>query len=130
MALTRNTKAQEEVLKLMQETPHTLTVDEICEKIPLQVNKTTVYRMLERFVAAGKVHFITSSDGKAHYALCTSCKHQHTLHNHIHFQCTACGTVDCLPDKVEIPVLPGYQMKETQFLIIGICTKCAAVGKE
>ncbi|GLB49125.1 Fur family transcriptional regulator [Neptunitalea lumnitzerae] len=124
MAITRNTKAQEEVLKLMELSKHTLTVDEICELVPLKVNKTTVYRMLERFVAAGKVHFITDIDGKAHYALCNSCKEHHTLHNHIHFQCTECNHVECLPTKVEIPVLPGYQMDETQFLIVGVCKEC------
>lgn len=125
MTVIRKTQAQEAVLSLLENANTALSADEILQTIDVSVNKTTVYRMLERFVAAGKVHFVTDTDGKAHYALCSSgCKQNHTLHNHLHFQCKVCNQVECLPVKLEVPVLENYEVHEMQFLTVGVCPKC------
>ncbi len=123
---TRNTQHQKAVLELLKNSGKALTADEIRAGLIKKINKTTVYRMLERFSDAGKVHFVTGQDGKAYYALCENCKgdHSNTLHNHLHFQCENCGEVECLPEKVQLPTLGDYEIHETQFLIIGICKKC------
>ncbi|WP_435132982.1 Fur family transcriptional regulator [Formosa sp. A9] len=128
MAVVRNTKAQEAVLELLQRSKKTLTADDIINTIDVSVNKTTIYRMLDRFVAAGKVHFVTDTAGKAHYALCTSsCLQSHSLHNHLHFQCKICNQVECLPVKLEVPELENYEVHDMQFLSVGICFKCKQV---
>ncbi|WBL21490.1 Fur family transcriptional regulator [Zunongwangia sp. HRR-M8] len=123
---TRNTKHQQAVLDLLQKATKTLTADEIKEQIEDNINKTTVYRMLDRFVDAGKIHFVTGQNGKSYYALCKDCEEepeQH-IHNHLHFQCENCGNVECLPQTLEVPTLKNYQIKETQLLLIGICKTC------
>ncbi|MDT0678708.1 Fur family transcriptional regulator [Autumnicola musiva] len=123
---TRNTQHQKAVLQYLKDSNTALTADEIRAGITGKINKTTVYRMLERFVASGNVHFITGQDGKAYYAFCENCKegHKGVFHNHLHFQCNNCGEVECLPEKVQVPNLDGYHIEETQFLIIGTCKKC------
>lgn len=123
---TRKTRHQEAVLQLFENSDRALTADEIRSGITEKINKTTVYRMLERFINAGKVHCITGEDGKAFYALCKDCKNDHEdkYHNHLHFQCRYCGMVECLPQKVEVPNLTEYEINETQFLLIGSCMNC------
>ncbi|MDN3596899.1 Fur family transcriptional regulator [Zunongwangia endophytica] len=123
---TRNTKHQQAVLDLLQRAKKTLTADEIKEQIEANINKTTVYRMLDRFIDAGKIHFVTGQNGKSYYALCKDCKEepvQH-IHNHLHFQCENCGNVECLPETLDVPRLKDYKIKETQLLLIGICKTC------
>ncbi|WP_417887070.1 Fur family transcriptional regulator [Zunongwangia sp.] len=122
----RNTKHQEAVLNFLKEAEKAVTADQIREGISEKINKTTVYRMLDRFVEADKVHFVTGQDGKAYYALC---QHQHNskenhLHNHLHFQCNQCGKVECLPEKIQVPRLKEYHVEETQLLLIGTCKRC------
>ncbi len=123
---TRNTKHQKAVLDLLKNAEKALTADEIREQLEDHINKTTVYRMLDRFVEAGKIHFVTGQNGKSFYALCKTCNEeppQH-IHNHLHFQCEVCGNVECLPNTVKVPQLPGYNIRETQLLIIGTCKRC------
>lgn len=124
---TRNTKHQQAVLKLLKNSAIALTADEIRDSLEHKINKTTVYRMLERFIEAGKVHFVTGQDGKAYYALCKRCSQEneiHEVHNHLHFQCENCGNVECIPETVTIPKLEGYTVHEAQLLLIGVCKHC------
>ena len=80
--------------------------------------------MLDRFVQAGRIHFVTGQNGKAYYALCKSCKRDPVehIHNHLHFQCENCGKVECLPETVNVPNLIDDAVRETQLLLIGTCT--------
>ncbi|MBP2830858.1 transcriptional repressor [Aquimarina sp. U1-2] len=121
---TRNTEKQNLVRAILSNTQHTMSAEDIMDAMPIKVNKTTIYRILDRFVAKGEVHFITVKNGKAHYALCNQCGVSHQIHNHIHFECQVCNEVTCQPNTLLIPDLEGFTVKETQFLVIGICNKC------
>lgn len=121
---TRNTEKQNLVMEILSKTTHAMTAEDIMEAIPIKVNKTTIYRILERFIEKGEVHFVTDKNGKAHYALCTNCGTSHNLHNHIHFECQKCSEVTCLPNTLHLPNLEGFTIQQTQFLIIGVCNKC------
>ncbi|MFC5044962.1 Fur family transcriptional regulator [Aquimarina hainanensis] len=127
MKKTRNTQKQDYVIEILSKSKHTMSADAILEAIPIKVNKSTVYRILDRFVDKGKVHFVTGEDGKAYYAMCNSCSIEHEMHNHIHFQCKSCNTVTCLPHKIEVPNLEDYEVNETQFLLIGKCNDCKKI---
>ncbi|MFI2743550.1 Fur family transcriptional regulator [Zhouia sp. PK063] len=129
MAIKRKTQPQQEILKLFKQATDALAADDILKLLPIKVNKTTVYRILDRFVAAGKLHFVTDNEGKAHYALCQECKSHHTLHNHLHFQCQTCGIVECLPIEIAVPELNDYEVHETQFLVIGVCKRCKNISE-
>ncbi len=123
---TRNTEKQNLVKDILSKTEHTMSAEDIMEAMPIKVNKTTIYRILDRFAAKGEVHFVTGKNGKAYYALCNGCGVSHDIHNHIHFECQECQEVTCLPNKLSIPNLEGFTVNETQFLIIGVCNKCKA----
>lgn len=121
---SRNTEKQNLVKKTLSETEHAMSAEDIMDAIPIKVNKTTIYRILDRFVEKGDVHFVTGKNGKAYYALCNSCGTSHEIHNHIHFECQVCKEVTCQPNTLHIPSLEGFTIQETQFLVIGICNKC------
>ncbi|MBG6132703.1 Fur family ferric uptake transcriptional regulator [Aquimarina sp. EL_43] len=124
MKKTRNTQKQDFVIDILTNAKHTMSVEAILKAMPIKVNKTTVYRILERFAEKGKVHFVTGEDGKAYYALCNDCNIKHEMHNHIHFQCKSCKKVTCLPYEIDVPELKNFEIQETQFLMIGICDMC------
>ncbi|MEW7278018.1 transcriptional repressor [Aquimarina sp. 2201CG1-2-11] len=122
---TRNTEKQKLVKEILSTVEHTMSADDILAAMPIKVNKTTIYRILDRFIEKGDVHFVTGKNGKTYYALCNDgCGHSHKMHNHIHFECQECEEVTCLPNTIAIPNLPGFAPIETQFLVIGICNKC------
>lgn len=121
---TRKTEKQNLVKEILSKVKHTMSVDDILEAMPIKVNKTTIYRILDRFIEKGEVHYVTDKNGKAHYALCNSCEVSHNLHNHIHFECQKCKEVVCLPNVLQVPDLEGFTVCEAQFLVIGICNKC------
>jgi len=121
---TRNTEKQNLVKDILSKTDHTMSVEDIMHSMPIKINKTTIYRILDRFAEKGEVHFVTDKNGKARYAPCYNCGTSHKIHNHIHFECQKCQEVTCQPNTVHIPNLDGFTIQETQFLVIGICNKC------
>ncbi|WP_108867542.1 Fur family transcriptional regulator [Aquimarina aquimarini] len=124
MKKTRNTQKQDFVLDILAKSEHTMSADAILEAMPIKINKTTVYRILDRFAEKGKVHYVTGENGKAYYALCSDCDVEHDFHNHIHFQCKTCEKVTCLSYEIKVPELKNFEVQETQFLMIGVCDKC------
>lgn len=123
---TRNTEKQNLVKEILSKAEHTMSAEDIMDAMPIKVNKTTIYRILDRFIEKGEVHFVTGKNGKTFYALCNSCGASHDIHNHVHFECQSCEEVTCLPQALKIPNLEGFVIQETQFLVIGVCNKCAS----
>ena len=121
---SRNTEKQNLVKKILSSTQYAMSVENIMEEMPIKVNKTTVYRILDRFTEKGQVHFVTGKNGKAYYALCDNCGTSHKMHNHIHFECQICKEVTCQPNTLFTPNIQGFTIEETQFLVIGTCKKC------
>jgi len=121
---TRNTEKQNLVKDILSKAKQAMSAEDIMGMMPVKVNKTTIYRILERFIDKGDVHFVTGKNGKTYYAACHNCGTSHDIHNHIHFECQECKEVTCLPNKIHIPNLEGFTIQETQFLVIGICNKC------
>ena len=56
---SRNTEKQNLVKKILSETAHAMSAEDIMAAIPIKVNKTTIYRILDRFAEKGEVHFVT-----------------------------------------------------------------------
>ncbi len=89
------------------------------------VNKTTVYRLLDRLEDDGIVHSFAGEDSVKYYAKCRTCSGPAHTHNHPHFHCTACNTVRCLDDEVSLTVSGGFQVMEAQVLLKGRCAACS-----
>ena len=132
---SRNTVQQQLIFDILSKAESALSADELLKALPYKINKTTVYRVLDRFKKSGKVHSITGDGGKAFYAISEEtdnkshnhqCDDENHSHEHLHFQCRSCDKIECLPHTVTIPEINDYDVTESQFLLIGTsCPSCA-----
>lgn len=92
-------------------------------------DRVTIYRTLKSFLESGLIHKVLDDNGGTRYALCDdACSDGSHRHDHIHFKCSYCEQTTCL-DNVFIPdvKLPeGFEAKESNYLITGVCDKCSA----
>ena len=123
----RHTNGREEVLDLFLNAGHALAHHDIENGLGPDHDRVTIYRTLRTFLDKGLIHKILDDEGGAKYALCReTCVDGHHQHDHAHFKCEACGQTTCL-EQVNIPVvaLPeGYNRKEMNLLIQGVCQDC------
>jgi Fur family transcriptional regulator, ferric uptake regulator len=90
------------------------------------LDRVTVYRTLHTLQDAGLVHRVQDRRGSWRYCarvrLARGCPG-----DHVHFQCTRCGRMDCLERQplpwVEGPA--GAVVAGKQFLVYGLCPACA-----
>jgi len=94
------------------------------KQLESKMNKTTVYRILDKLMEDGIVHSFIGQDGLKWYAKCNSCSVDDHYDLHPHFQCNDCGDVECLPNNVEIPRIQGYKVNSANILMAGLCANC------
>ena len=124
--IRRNTPSKEAVLQVLQKSIGALSQDMIEDQLKGKIDRATIYRILNRFCEDGITHKIVGDDGKKYFALCHECDHttEHSHHDHIHFKCISCGQLECLKEHIHVKLPSGYLLRETQFLITGVCKKC------
>jgi len=122
--IRRNTPTKEAVLKVITETGKAMSQDAIEQAISIDINRATIYRVLNRFCEDGVLHKIVAENGKQYFALCHDCGEQHN-HDHFHFRCTKCETIECLPVEVNITVPKGYVVENMNCVITGLCKTCS-----
>ena len=75
------------------------------EEIIDNVDRATLYRMLNVFEAKGIIHKVFDLNGTANYALCNSgCEENHHHDEHLHFKCVVCNNIYCLND-LDLPAM-------------------------
>ena len=122
----RKTKSQTAVLELLQREPNALSHDGITEKLNKEMDRVTIYRILNRFVEDGLAHRIVADDGRQYFASCKqNCEHDHEAHGHLHFRCTVCDQVECVPGNVEYRLPSGYQVDNSNITLSGSCRACS-----
>lgn len=87
----RKTKTSQAVLKVLKSSNKPLTVSDILNELKIlnmQPNKTTVYRMIEKFVSKKEVTEIHVKNKAVYYEL--------TRSNHHHFICNTGSLIFCL----------------------------------
>ena len=95
--------------------------DVVGERLP-GISRTTVYRVLEAFVALGVSQKINNPEAKAHFDADTS--------RHHHMRCTGCGAVADLHDErlndLQLPTetASGFRLVDYSINFIGTCTSC------
>lgn len=90
-----------------------------------RVNKVTVYRILEDFCQRGLVRKVPAEGKAVLYEL--ACEHHPP---HPHFQCHACGEVECLEpvplervwDEIKGPL--GHRADRLEIRVAGVCRRC------
>ena len=89
------------------------------------VNKVTIYRILDDLVKLGLVRKLPTEGAAAYYEL--ACEHYPP---HPHFQCQACGEIQCLEpvalERVwqEIKGPLGNRADRLEIRVAGLCHKC------
>jgi len=124
MGIIRNTPSVAMLLDEFEKNNFAISVVELVKRLESSLNKTTVYRVLDRLEDDGIVHSFLDKNGLKWYAKCDGCSSSGHLDTHPHFQCIECGKVDCLTIKVSIPVIPNREVKVSQVLIQGKCETC------
>jgi Fur family transcriptional regulator, ferric uptake regulator len=120
----RNTPSKEAVLSVLTKTGKAMSQDAIEKKIRTNMDRATIYRILNRFCEDGVVHRIVAEDGKQYFAICMKCDDKKLSAYHFHFRCKNCETIECLPIPVQFTVPKGYKVEGLNCVLVGCCKNC------
>ena len=82
-----------------------------------EINKSTVYRMLDKLEDDGVIHSFLTMDQIRFYALCKGCSSGRHVDSHAHFQCTSCKRVSCFSEEIVLPILERARITSAQVLL-------------
>lgn len=127
-----NTNIKQKILKFaFENSKKTLTAGEVYSYLKEggeTVNRTTVYRCLDRLVASGNLLKYVTDDGKKSSYLYKN--QEEECHDHLHLQCTECGEIihlNCgfMEEIVEhISKSHNFNIKCDSSIIFGKCKNC------
>ena len=129
MGIIRKTKSVKAVINEFDGTASALSTLKLVERLQSQMNKSTVYRILERLVDDGILHSFTGKDGLSWYALNDSQQRSpsnDSQHMHPHFQCKDCGKTECLPMTLPVPEVAEHYVESVSLLLVGRCANCTS----
>ncbi len=126
MGITRKTKAVKKLLSLFEPTVSAILAVDLIAQLKEEMNKTTVYRILDRLENEGVIHSFSGSNGLKWYAKCTGCSSDKHNDIHPHFQCTSCKKVTCLPVEIKIPTVKNYTIENAAVFLVGKCSECSS----
>lgn len=101
------------------------------ESVMNDIDRVTLYRILNAFEEKGIIHKVFDLNGTANYAMCSSnCGENHHHDEHLHFNCTVCKNVYCLDDLDLPPFIlpPGFKVESFTLYAAGICPKCSKLA--
>jgi len=124
MGVIRKTQSVSILLAEFRNSGEAISAIELIKRLELKINKTTVYRVLEKLEDDCVLHSFLDKTGIKWYAKCNGCKDSNHFDAHPHFQCLSCGKVDCVEIDVHIPQIPNRQVEVSQVLIQGTCEEC------
>ena len=90
-------------------------------------DRTTLYRTVKTFEEKGLIHDIKDGKEETKYALCAEdCTAVVHYDMHLHFYCTSCKQLMCLPKEnmPEVRLPESFQLQEVSFVARGICDTC------
>ena len=95
------------------------------------VTRSTLFRTLTAFSEAHLLHNVDDGSGSQKYCIC---HHDDTRHcmGHVHLTCRICHQTFCLTN-VTIPQVPlpeGFVVEESEYVVKGICSKCAMKARQ
>ncbi|MBD1386492.1 transcriptional repressor [Mucilaginibacter rigui] len=115
------------VLSMMY-SKNTATSQPDLESVMNDIDRVTLYRILNVFEEKGIIHKVFDLNGTANYAVCHSdCQENHHHDEHLHFNCTVCKNVYCL-NELNMPrlTLPaGFEAQGFTLYASGLCPKCS-----
>ena len=125
MGVSRKTKTVKLLLDLFDRKDSALSIVELVSTFSGKMNKSTVYRILNRLEESGLLHSFLGNDGLKRYAKGDQrpAKSKNTT-MHPHFLCEDCGISSCLPLEISTSSIPNYTIKSSEQLYLGQCNNC------
>lgn len=112
-------------MDVFEKSTSALCHEDIEKRLSGQLDRVTIYRILQGFYEDGKIHKIVGDNSKTYYALCHECDHEHHRDHHPHFRCTNCNRVICIEDRLLSPRMPEeYSISSVSTFISGLCPMC------
>jgi len=122
----RITSGRVDVLEFFLRQNRTLSFKDLEDEFK-ESDRVTLYRTLGAFTDNGLLHIIPDDTGFATYGLChDTCDSEDHNHDHMHFKCNECGTIECLEQNIPTIKIPGYKVTEANLILKGTCKTCAA----
>jgi Fur family ferric uptake transcriptional regulator len=125
MGIVRKTKSVMTVLNVFEQTDYAVSAVNLVEHLQQKMNKTTVYRILEKLEDQGTLHSFLGKDGLKWYAKCDGCSSSQHIDSHPHFQCQGCGKTECISSNVSVPIIPNHKVNFAELLLTGLCEVCS-----
>ena len=124
MGVRRKTKHLEQVLQAFRQSSDALSAGMLLDALANEINKSTVYRMLQKLEDDGVIHSFLTLDQIRFYALCKGCSSGRHVDSHAHFQCTSCKRVSCVSEEIVLPTQKKARITSAQVLLTGQCESC------
>ena len=124
MGVVRKTKHLEQVLHVFRQSSDALSAGMLLDVLDNEINKSTVYRMLEKLEDDGVIHSFLTLGQIRFYALCKGCSTGRHVDSHAHFQCTSCKRVSCFSEEIVLPTSERARITRAQVLFSGQCQSC------
>ena len=124
MGVLRKTKSVKILLEEFDKDSSAISVITLIERFGSEMNKTTIYRILDKLEDDGILHSFLGKNGHKWYAKCTGCSSASHHDVHPHFECVSCGKVECLTVQVTIPEIPNRKVEQSQVFLQGKCEAC------
>jgi Fur family ferric uptake transcriptional regulator len=122
--IRRSTPTKEAVISVLNASNRAMSQDAIEQRIKIEIDRATIYRVLNQFCEDGLVHKIVADDGKQYFAVCKKCDQQTLPDNHFHFRCIKCQTIECLPIMVNFSLPQHYEVEKVNCVLVGTCANC------
>jgi Fur family ferric uptake transcriptional regulator len=125
-----HTKCRAAILQVLMAAERPLSQTEVAERLGRNhLDKVTIYRTLESFIAAGLVHKVSLQERAWHYEMADHCTDRQC---HPHFVCTDCARTYCLTQAAAplAAIAPaGFVVYRQEIRLEGLCPTCRAGGK-
>ena len=125
MTKRRNTVTKEAVLSVLQTSGKAMSQGAIEKKIGVDINRATIYRVLNRYCEDGVLQRIVADDGRQYFSLCVKCDEDQKPLHHFHFRCEKCETIECLSAPVNFSLPTDYKVEKVNCVLTGVCKECA-----
>ena len=124
MPVIRKTKTVELLINFFNNNDKPISILELADQFVGVMDKSTVYRILERLEDSNILHSFIGHDGVKRYAKYKKQSLDNNAEVHPHFLCKNCGVSSCLPITIPIPSVPNYIIDSAEHLLTGQCKDC------
>jgi Fur family transcriptional regulator, ferric uptake regulator len=125
----RRTPMRTNVLTILSQNGQPLTALQIAERLTEVSDRVTLYRTLNTLTKKKLLHRVRGDDLSWRYGIADTTGAGR--HEHAHFVCDECGTVECLSDTPapnymakQSKVRRGYHVEYSELLVHGTCADC------